>query len=235
MFRTLLASAPERTRGTPQALASLTLHTAGIAAAVWLTQQAAPTSTRAASPVYVRYQPPSEHITPVTTAAPSAMQATTRVLQAIVPSITVPLTVPVGLPAIDPGALFDPARALSTISVPSGGLTVPGGVGSGPAGTGPRQAYEVDTPVAALPGQPQPRYPDLLRTTAVEGRVTVRFVVDTAGRVERRSIEVLEATHALFAEAVRSVLLRQRFVPAEAGCAKVRQLVLQPFEFRLNR
>jgi TonB family protein len=232
VFRTLLASAPERDRRTPQALASLSLHTAGIAAALWLTQRGLPAAAPNAPPVYVRYQQP-ETITHVATAAASAVQQAATAAQAVVPSITIPMTVPVGLPVIDLGAAFDAGKALAW-SAPATG-TLPGATTSGPAGTGPRQAFEVDTPVAALAGQPQPRYPELLRTTAVEGRVTVRFVVDTTGRVERGSIEVVESTHALFAEAVRAVLLRQRFLPAEAGGRRVRQLVLQPFEFRLNR
>jgi protein TonB len=65
--------------------------------------------------------------------------------------------------------------------------------------------------------------------------VIARFIVDTLGRVEGSSIAMVESSHALFAEAVRSALLRQRFVPAETGGRRVRQLVLQPFSFIAQR
>jgi hypothetical protein len=64
--------------------------------------------------------------------------------------------------------------------------------------------------------------------------VSARFVVDTLGRVEPASIEITETTHTLFADAVRVALLRQRFLPAAAGGHLVRQLVVQPFEFRIR-
>jgi periplasmic protein TonB len=66
------------------------------------------------------------------------------------------------------------------------------------------------------------------------GRVVVRLIVDTVGRVEPASVVIRESSHDLFAQAVRAVLPSLRFVPAEAGGRKVRMLVDLPFEFRLN-
>ena len=85
-----------------------------------------------------------------------------------------------------------------------------------------------------LPGAPAPRYPEMLRAGAVQGRVVARFVVDTLGRVEPPSVEFPEASHLQFAEAVRQVLPRLRFRPAEAGGRRVRQLVQQEFRFALR-
>jgi periplasmic protein TonB len=87
---------------------------------------------------------------------------------------------------------------------------------------------------AALVSPPRPRYPELLRAAGVTGRVIVRLVVDTLGRVEPGSIVVRESSHDLFAGAVRAILPALRFVPAEAGGRRVRMLVDLPFEFRLN-
>jgi protein TonB len=63
--------------------------------------------------------------------------------------------------------------------------------------------------------------------------VIVSFVVDTAGRADVRSLTILKSTHELFAAAVRAALPGMRFIPAEAGGKKVRQLVLLPFAFTI--
>jgi protein TonB len=91
----------------------------------------------------------------------------------------------------------------------------------------------VDKVVIALPGT-EPRYPSMLQSAGVEGDVHAQFVVDTLGRVERGSVRILDASHDLFAAAVRDALGRARFKPAEAGGRKVRQLAEQTFTFRLG-
>jgi protein TonB len=99
----------------------------------------------------------------------------------------------------------------------------------------PLTEHFVDRPVVAMPGSASPRYPSLLQSAGVEGDVRAQFVVDTLGRVENGSVRILDTTHPSFADAVRDALARARFVPAEAGGRKVRQLVEQPFSFKLNR
>jgi protein TonB len=87
---------------------------------------------------------------------------------------------------------------------------------------------------AALVSPLRPQYPERLRAAGVTGRVVVRLVVDTLGRVEPASVAIRESAHDLFAQAVRAVIPSLRFVPAEAGGRRVRMLVDLPFEFRLN-
>lgn len=72
-------------------------------------------------------------------------------------------------------------------------------------------------------------YPDILRRVGVEGEAVVSFVVVSAGRVDVSTFRVVRASHDLFAAAVRQALPRMRFVPAEVGDRRVRQLVHQPF------
>jgi len=62
-----------------------------------------------------------------------------------------------------------------------------------------------------------------------------QFVVDESGRAEVDSVLFLRSDNRLFEEAVRSVLPRLRFTPAEIGGRKVRQLVQMPFVFTLNK
>lgn len=63
--------------------------------------------------------------------------------------------------------------------------------------------------------------------------MVVSFVVDTTGRAEASSIQILRTTNDLFGAAVRTALPNMRFLPAEAGGKKVRQKVQQPFVFTI--
>jgi protein TonB len=95
--------------------------------------------------------------------------------------------------------------------------------------------FQVEKPVQALPGGSQPRYPDILRQAGVEGEVLAQFVVDTTGKAEMNSYKVLKTTHELFGNAVKNALPGMKFIPAEVGGRKVRQLVQQPFTFAISK
>jgi len=94
---------------------------------------------------------------------------------------------------------------------------------------------QVDRPVALAPGVVGPSYPEAMRSAGIEGSVLAQFVVDTLGRADVSSFVALHSDHALFAVAVRTALVRMRFLPAEAGGRKVRQLVQQSFQFSVLR
>ncbi len=122
------------------------------------------------------------------------------------------------------------------------GKGVQGGVAKGVVGgTGPvvqDQPYfdfQVEKPVVPVPGSTPPRYPDMLKSANVEGTVLAQFIVDTTGRVEPGSFKSLKSDHDLFTQAVRSALNNMRFLPAEVGGRKVKQLVQQPFQFALTK
>ena len=76
---------------------------------------------------------------------------------------------------------------------------------------------------------------EIARLNGGEGEAAVSFVVDTTGRAEPSSIQILNATNDLFGAAVRTALPNMRFLPAEIGGKKVRQKVLQPFVFTIVR
>ena len=79
----------------------------------------------------------------------------------------------------------------------------------------------VEKAVVALPGSAQPRYPSMLQSAGLEGDVRTQFVVDTLGRVERSSVQVLESTHEMFTTSVRDALLPARVEPRDlAGFAE---------------
>jgi TonB family protein len=94
--------------------------------------------------------------------------------------------------------------------------------------------FQVDRPVRPISGVVGPRYPEALRSARVEGDVLAQWVVDSTGRVEAGSLKVLKATSPEFVASVRDVVYAMRYQPAEVGGRRVRQLVQQPFEFRLS-
>lgn len=96
-------------------------------------------------------------------------------------------------------------------------------------------ATTVEKPAVPRGDNPTPIYPSSLRAALIEGTVVARFVVDTMGRAEPRSIVIVATTHPLFADAVRQTLLRSRYLPAMAGGRTVRQLVEQRFAFTIER
>lgn len=79
------------------------------------------------------------------------------------------------------------------------------------------------------------RYPQSLRAAHVEGTVLAEFVVDTLGQVEPERFEIVGSTDPLFSDAVRDAIRSAVFTPAMRGGRRVRQLVRQPFEFRIPR
>ena len=73
-----------------------------------------------------------------------------------------------------------------------------------------------------------------MRVAHIEGRVTLQFVVDTLGRVEPASVQVVQSSHRLFESAARRVVTTCRYHPARAGDHPVRVRVLLPYDFRIN-
>lgn len=149
------------------------------------------------------------------------------------------LTAPVNIPDVIPE--IDLSKKL-TNEADFSGKGVAGGVASGVVGgTGPVNQdqtffdFQVEKPVAQIPGSGSPNYPDILRSASVEGQVLAQFVVDTLGRVEIATFKVITKTHDLFEASVRNALPRMRFLPAEVAGRKVKQLVQQPFVFNLNK
>jgi protein TonB len=89
--------------------------------------------------------------------------------------------------------------------------------------------------VVPAPGNQGPRYPEILKSANVEGEVLAQFVVDTSGRVEIGTFKVLKSSHELFTQAVKTSLQSAKYLPAEVGGRRVKQLVQQPFQFQLTK
>jgi len=96
-------------------------------------------------------------------------------------------------------------------------------------------AWQVNELLMHLITPAKPRYPEALRQAGIEGSVLVRFVVDTLGRIDPASVQILSSTHDQFTRAVRDALSSFRFRPAESNGKRVQALAEMPFEFKVTR
>ena len=94
---------------------------------------------------------------------------------------------------------------------------------------------EVDSAVTRSPESAAPSYPETLLSQNVEGVVNLQYVVDTLGLIDTATVKVLDSSHPEFERAVREALPGMRFTPAIVRSRKVRQLVQQPFTFKITR
>jgi protein TonB len=230
MLETLLESKSKKDRSAGGALVSVTAHSALIAAALYATAEVrvqAPSSREIVRPVYF---PSARHLVlppSPTTSRPKGLKPTNLVFVETHVKIDVASIISVGDIASKPG---DFAPGLISDS----GVTAVAGRGDSSPKTVLR-AEQVERQVALVPGSAPPRYPETLRIAGVEGRVAATFVVDEHGRVEEESVQFVQSDNPLFDDAVRRALRRMRFIPAEIGGRKVRQLVQMPFLFTLAR
>ena len=93
---------------------------------------------------------------------------------------------------------------------------------------------EVDEMVERYESSAAPLYPRDLLAIGAEGRVQTIYVVDTTGRVDTTTIQVVLSDDPRFTESVQTALGLMRFRPAKRGGKPVRQLVKQQFRFTIQ-
>ncbi|MEO5905000.1 MAG: hypothetical protein ABIQ55_13375, partial [Gemmatimonadaceae bacterium] len=196
MFNQLIESKPKKEKMAGGTLFSLIFHGALIAGAVILTARAgiADDKTKAEKIQFVEMKkeapkpkepppppPPKEVV--VKAPPPKGFQ----VLQA-------PVNIPIKIPDIDLSKKVTSEEDFS-------GKGVKGGTATGVAGGTPQKIdanqtyfeFQVEKPVAQIPGTGAPRYPDALRSSGVEGEVQAQFVVTEDGKAEPSTFKVLKA------------------------------------------
>lgn len=82
--------------------------------------------------------------------------------------------------------------------------------------------------------QPALIYPPVLRQAGIQGVVTLRFIVDTTGRVERSSIEVVHSDNPGFNQPATDLISRMLFRPGREYGRAVRVLIQLPVTFALR-
>jgi protein TonB len=219
VFTTLIESTPHRRPSSGANLVSALIHTALIAAAVYATASGAASkvvATAASRAQKVHWVKPA--------AQPEAAPAKPAPKPKPKARPVAPTKVPTTMPPIDPNAQATPEPEASP-AVSTGGSGTPGAFNS----------FEVDVEVVAITGTVRPIYPEMLRSSGVEGQVIAQFVVNEKGRVDRKTFRVLSSTHDQFSQAVNRALPQMRFKPAKIGGKPVSQLVQQLFVFKLDR
>lgn len=264
MFTTLIESKPQKQRKPAGTIASVALHLAVLVLAVVATANArsdALERTREEKLNYVEVkkdepkpepekpkpeEPKPKEPEPARKEAPARAPEVPRAEAPAPPKgfqiIQAPVNVPISIPKIDLSAAVTNESDFSGRGV-AGGTSkgVAGGTGDASSkGIGaalsnqPYFEFQVEEAASPSGSNPQPEYPSSMRESGMTGRVVVQFVVGANGRVEAGSIKVMESTNSAFAAAVRDVLPRHRFSPAKIGGKAVRQIVQQPFIFRLD-
>jgi protein TonB len=238
MFDNLIESQAAKQRRAGGMIFSAFLHVVVITAAVYGTLQAkdAIEKPKAEKVEFVEMKKKDEPPPPKEEKPPPPPDV---VMKAPPPKGFQVLTAPIKIPDVLPD--IDLSKKVTNEADFSGKGTA-GGIAKGVVGGTPQPVsdqpyfeFQVEKQVAALPDNPRPRYPDMLRSANVEGEVLAQFVVDTTGRAEMNTFKVLKSSHDLFTNSVKSALANMRFYPAEVGGRKVKQLVQMPFVFGLNK
>ncbi len=124
--------------------------------------------------------------------------------------------------ADDPGA---PAGTDAFFQTPSLEVVSPDSVYS---------ILDVEESAVRSAGSAAPIYPPEMIKEKKEGGVFLRYIIDTTGRADVNSLEVVRSSHPAFTEAVREAVPRMEFSPATVAGRKVRQAVEQNFEFKIT-
>lgn len=238
MFNNLIESQAKKQKRAGGSLMSLIVHTAVVAALIVVTKGAGAAleeeKVEKVDFVEVKKDEPKPPEPEKPPPPPDAVAAPPppkgfQVLSA-------PIEIPNVIPEIDLSKKVTDEADFSGKGV-AGGIAkgVEGGKAPVPQGDQPYFDFQVEKPVVMAPGAQGPAYPDMLRTAGIEGQVLAQFVVDTTGRAEMSTFKALKSDNDLFTTAVKNALQRMRFLPAEVGGRKVKQLVQQPFQFSLNR
>ena len=238
MFNNLLESKPKKEKRGGGTVASIVLHSVLIALAIYATANAAiqnekPRQEKIDFVETPKDEPPPPKDEPPPPPPPDVVAAPPP------PKGFQVLTAPVEIPDVIPD--IDLSKKV-TDEADFSGKGVAGGIAKGvEGGTGPVTSdqpyfeFQVEKQVIQAPGSPSPRYPEMLKAGGIEGEVLAQFVVDTTGRAEAGTFKVLKSSHELFTVAVRNALPSMRFLPAEVGGRKVKQLVQQPFTFAIAK
>jgi periplasmic protein TonB len=200
---------------------SLALHAALIAGAVYATLSARPPDTAVRIDTTVVLLTPAQR--QPAPPPPAELAEPLRGFQ----TVTVPSQLPTTVPKLDLQERFDPKDY--------SGIGVEGGRANGVVPSGNEvytEALVEERP--ALLSAPPPPYPDLLKLARIQGRVVLRAIVDTTGRVEPNSVVIASSPNPGFDPSAREWILKALFRPARLHGRAVRVHITQPLDYSIT-
>ena len=234
MFDNLPESNPQR-EGAAKGIFGLTFmsvvfHTVLLGGAIWATDKAAEEVAAAMADTTIFFieeqeEQPEEPPEPLV----RSLNPPAKGFQVL----AAPIEIPTEIPPIDLTTRFDPRDYT--------GVGIEGGVFTGvEGGTGPVDLTQVyaEAVVDERPERiscPAMQYPRMLQQAGIEGSVLLQFVVGTAGRVERGSVEIIRSDHRQFERSARDLITRCLFRPGRVRADAVRVLVQMPINFTLGQ
>jgi protein TonB len=238
MFNNLLESKPKKEKRGGGTVTSIVVHSILVGLAVYATANAAIKNEKPRQEKIDFVETPKDEPPPPKEEPPPPPPPDVVVAPPPPKGFQV-LTAPVEIPDVIPD--IDLSKKV-TDEADFSGKGVAGGVAKGVEGgkavvqsDQPYFEFQVEKPVVQAPGSISPRYPDMLRQAGVEGEVLAQFVVDTTGKAEAGSLKILKSSHDMFVQSVKNALPNMKFIPAEVGGRKVKQLVQQPFTFSIAK
>lgn len=223
MFETLIESKRKRDRKRLLGVGflSLTVHTAVIAGAVFATLHAGQSDTRVrvdTALVFIdqpeKPKPPEQQ--------PVPLDVPLRGFQTVV----APTEIPINIPPVNLQEKFDPKDY--------SGSGFEGGVANGLVPSGDVYMVSLVEEKPSVLSSPPPQYPELLRQAGIQGRVMLQAIVDTTGRVEPKSVKIMQSSHPEFDQPSRTWILHALFRPARVHGRAVRVLVEVPVVYSIT-
>jgi protein TonB len=215
---------PDALGFTRGGLVSLVIHSAIIGGAIFATISARHSTVAArldTAMVFLQPQEPQHEAPP-----PPELNVSLKGFQ----TVAVPATIPTDIPPVNLQEHFDPKDFT--------GVGVEGGTATGVTPASGTQVFstgEVDQIPALLSAPPIDRdYPPLLRNAGIKGRVVIQAVIDTTGRAEPTSIEVIQSPHPGFNDAAKRWFAKALFRPARKNGRPVRVLITQAIDYSLT-
>jgi protein TonB len=233
VFENLIESKPKAKKTFGQTILSFLVHAAVIFAAVKVTTGAAEGIKKiVADTTMVFLKPPPPPPPPPDQPPPDVIVSQNPPPKGF-QTVVAPTDIPKDIPPIDLDEKpFDPKDFT--------GKGVEGGIAAGiVGGTGPVTGEvfleaQLDDPVQPI-SIPTPRYPPVLQSAGIAGRVELQYVVDTTGHAEPASFKVLKTTHPAFVEPAKEAITKGVFKPAKFKGTPVRQLVQQAISFKVGQ
>jgi len=232
MLRVLLESRARRHRRIGGMALSIAVHLAIIGAVTATTVHATRTPRDAIVEVHLAPPaPPAPAHRQSHASAHAASRGTPTIVVDRIPDLS---NIPTTLPNVDLTPSPTPSYETAPAGTPTGSATGPRSLVDGD-GTADDTDWRGNELLMRIVTPATPRYPEALRQAGLDGRVLVRFVVDTMGRIDMSSVRVVESTHELFTRAVRDILGNFRFRPAEVRSHRVPAMAEMPFEFQIRK